>query len=109
MAYLVKVKPDEQDVESPYPDTLRAIMDCFNRLAEYEDANLSSEQVKALCTRLDAARELVKRSREALCVGIANGVLIRENLSRQFPDDALEIMNDSATALAKWLESEGSK
>lgn len=37
MAYLVKVKPDEQEVESPYPNTLNAIIESFQRLAEYED------------------------------------------------------------------------
>lgn len=38
MAYLVKVKPNEQEVESPYPNTLKAIMESFQRLAEYEIA-----------------------------------------------------------------------
>jgi hypothetical protein len=37
MAYLVKVKQNEQDVESPYPNTLRCIMEAFERLAQYED------------------------------------------------------------------------
>jgi hypothetical protein len=48
MAYLVNVKQDEQDVESPYPNTLRCIMDSFNRLASYEDSGLSPEEVKQL-------------------------------------------------------------
>ncbi len=37
MAYLVNVKPNEQDVESPYPNTLKCIMEAFERLAQYED------------------------------------------------------------------------
>jgi len=37
-AYLVNVKPDEQEVESPYKNTLQCILDCFERLARYEDA-----------------------------------------------------------------------
>lgn len=37
MAYLVKVRPDEQEVESSYPNTLKCILEGFNRLAEYED------------------------------------------------------------------------
>lgn len=35
---LVKVKDDEQEVESPYPNTLKAILECFNRLGELENA-----------------------------------------------------------------------
>jgi hypothetical protein len=38
MAYLVKVKPNEQDVESPYPNTLKCIMEALERLAQYEEA-----------------------------------------------------------------------
>ena len=37
-AYLVNVKPDEQEVDSPYKNTLQCILDCFERLAAYEDA-----------------------------------------------------------------------
>lgn len=37
LAYLVKVKSDEQEVDSAYPNTLRCILEAFNRLAEYED------------------------------------------------------------------------
>ena len=46
MAYLVNVKPDEQDVESSYPNTLRCIVDSFERLAAFEDSGLSPEEVK---------------------------------------------------------------
>ena len=48
MAYLINVKQNEQDVESPYPNTLRCIMDSFNRLASYEDSGLSPEEVQEL-------------------------------------------------------------
>jgi hypothetical protein len=37
LAYLIKVKPDEQEVESLYPNTLNAIFESFQKLAEYED------------------------------------------------------------------------
>lgn len=37
LAYLVNVKPDEQEVDSPYKNTLQCILDCFERLAYYED------------------------------------------------------------------------
>lgn len=40
---LVKVKDDEQDVESPYPNTLKAILECFSRLGELENAIESGE------------------------------------------------------------------
>jgi len=48
MAYLINVKQNEQVVESPYPNTLRCIMDSFNRLAAYEDSGLSPEEVQEL-------------------------------------------------------------
>lgn len=50
MAYLVKVRPDEQDVDSPYPDTLRCILESFKRLAEYEDTGLYPEEIVNLNT-----------------------------------------------------------
>jgi len=37
LAYLVNVKPDEQAVDSPHKNTLQCILDCFERLAHYED------------------------------------------------------------------------
>lgn len=38
MAYLVNVKSHEQDVESPYPHTLRCITEAFEKLAQYEES-----------------------------------------------------------------------
>jgi len=46
LAYLVGVKPNEQVVESPHSNTLRCILDCFQRLAEYEDTGLMPEEIK---------------------------------------------------------------
>ena len=48
MAYLVKVKPDEQEVESPYPNTLNAIIESFQRLAEYENKIERGELVEVV-------------------------------------------------------------
>ena len=48
MAYLINVKQNEQVVESPYPNTLRCIMDSFDRLAAYEDSGLSPDEVQEL-------------------------------------------------------------
>ena len=48
MAYLVKVKPSEQDVESPYPNTLNCVLESFKRLAEYEDTGLTPEEIRDL-------------------------------------------------------------
>lgn len=45
MAYLVNVKPNEQDVESPYPNTLKCIMKAFERLAEYEETGLEPNEI----------------------------------------------------------------
>jgi predicted Zn-ribbon and HTH transcriptional regulator len=46
LAYLVKVMPDEQSVESPYPNTLKAILESLQRLAAYEDTGLSPEEIE---------------------------------------------------------------
>ena len=40
---LVNVKDNEQEVESPYPNTLKAILECFERLGELENAIKSGE------------------------------------------------------------------
>lgn len=40
---LVKVKADEQEVDSPYKNTLEAIFECFQRLAEYENAEFGMD------------------------------------------------------------------
>ena len=85
MAYLVKVKPDEQDVESPYPNTLRCIIEAFERLAKYEDSGLSPEEIvrlndfeKSQCAKLLAEngllKEAAKRTAEILqdMVDVAN-------------------------------------
>ena len=54
MAYLVNVKPNEQDVESPYPHTLKCIMDAFERLAQYEDTGLSPDDIKEMKYRMES-------------------------------------------------------
>lgn len=55
MAYLVKVKPSEQEVESPYPNTLNCILESFKRLAEYEDTGLTPDDIK---TYIEAFKRL---------------------------------------------------
>jgi hypothetical protein len=49
MAFLTKVKDSEQDVESPYPNTLKAILDSIQKLAEYEDAEEQGLLIKLPC------------------------------------------------------------
>ena len=48
-AYLVNVKPDEQEVNSPHKNTLQCILDCFERLAQYEDAEEQGRCVVLPC------------------------------------------------------------
>ena len=45
LAYLVNVKPNEQEVDSPHKNTLKCILDCFERLAQYEDAEIARQSV----------------------------------------------------------------
>lgn len=40
---LAKVKDNEQEVDSPYRNTLAAIVECFQRLAEYENAEFGTD------------------------------------------------------------------
>ena len=47
LAYLVNVKPNEQEVNSPHKNTLKCILDCFERLAQYEDEAIARQSVKS--------------------------------------------------------------
>ena len=47
LAYLVNVKPNEQEVDSPHKNTLKCILDCFERLAQYEDEAIARQSVKS--------------------------------------------------------------
>lgn len=42
---LVKVKDNEQEVDSPHRNTLAAILECFQRLAEYENAEFGDFKI----------------------------------------------------------------
>lgn len=57
-AYLAGVRPDEQAVDSEYPNTLNCILESFERLAAYEETGLAPEEIAALKARLDNAIEL---------------------------------------------------
>lgn len=59
-AYLVNVKPDEQEVDSPYKNTLQCILDCFERLAQYEDAEEQGLLVRLPCKVGDTVWFLTK-------------------------------------------------
>lgn len=52
LAYLKNVKPNEQDVESPYPNTLQCILESFNQLATYEDTKLTPAEIEQLKAEL---------------------------------------------------------
>lgn len=57
IAYLVNVKPNEQTVESPYPNTLKCILDCFEKLAEYEETGFDPKQIKNLSSHIKEIEE----------------------------------------------------
>ena len=46
LAYLVNVKPNEQEVDSPHKNTLKCILECFERLAQYEEEAIARQSVK---------------------------------------------------------------
>ena len=64
-AYLVGVKPNEQEVNSPYRNTLQCIVDCFERLATLEDI-LYAEDGTEIVT-LDRLREICAAERDGRC------------------------------------------
>ena len=49
LPYLVKVKKDEQEIERSFPNTLKAILESFQRLADYEDAEEQGLLIKLPC------------------------------------------------------------
>lgn len=51
---LVKVKNDEQEIESPYPNTLRACFESWQRLGAYEDTGLMPDEIAAMQAELAA-------------------------------------------------------
>jgi hypothetical protein len=104
LAYLVGVKPNEQEVDSPHPNTLRCILECFQSLAAYEDTGLTPGNItyqtaqlqewQRKCnlmhrdnTQLRAELEQVKAERdaavEALCGNCAYCIKESVCLSRQ--------------------------
>lgn len=48
IAYLANIKAGEQLIESEYPNTLKAILESFDRLAEYEDKIERGELVEVV-------------------------------------------------------------
>ena len=45
---LAKVKDSEQEVDSPYPNTLRAILESFQRLGAYEDTGMTPDEIATM-------------------------------------------------------------
>jgi len=74
MAYLVNVKNDEQEVECKYPNTLRCILDSFQRLAEYEDTGFTPEGV----INLKAALAATKAMYDVVCDAEEKTVLLEK-------------------------------
>lgn len=69
---LVKVKDNEQEVDSPYPNTLKAILECFQQLGAYEDTELLPAEITAmkdenarLRAELEAAKSDIRRMLQA--------------------------------------------
>ena len=63
---LVKVKDNEQDIESPYPNTLRACFESWQRLGAYEDTGLTPDEIVAFKAKLGEFSEAFKGA-QAVC------------------------------------------
>lgn len=51
---LVKVKDNEQEIESPYRNTLQACFESWQRLGQYEDTGLTPDEIAVLRAELGA-------------------------------------------------------
>jgi hypothetical protein len=67
-AYLVKVKSDEQAVDSEYPNTLRCIIECFEKLAKYEETGLEPEQIEALRQENKRLEAAIQEWADGVCI-----------------------------------------
>lgn len=65
IAYLGKVKDNEQTVDSEYPDTLKAIFESIQRLAAYEDTERTPEMINQMKIK---AQELETELNELNCL-----------------------------------------
>ena len=63
---LVKVKDNEQDIESPYPNTLRACFESWQMLGAYEDTGLAPDEIVALKAKLGEFSKAFKGA-QAVC------------------------------------------
>jgi predicted nuclease with TOPRIM domain len=95
LAYLVNVKPNEQAVDSEYPNTLRCILESFKRLAAYEDTGLTPEEINALKSGCDT---MIKENADLLA---ENAKLLSENNAN---DRAIIELNDENANLRAELE-----
>ena len=66
LAYLVGVRQDEQEVNSPYKNTLQCILDCFQHLAAIEDVLYAKDGTELIT--LDRLREICAAEREQKCL-----------------------------------------
>lgn len=84
---LAKVKQDEQEIESHHPDTLRAVCESWQRLAQYENTGLTPVAVARLMNETHGTTEMDLRSIQPghMAVGFPdeedgeeNGIIIHE-------------------------------
>ena len=76
---LVKVRDDEQEVDSPYKNTLQSILECFERLGKIEDVLYDADGNEVIS--LDRLRELAEDEAKGRSTGFSdrNGTIIREH------------------------------
>ena len=115
-AYLVNVKPDEQEVDSPHKNTLQCILDCFERLAAYEDTGLEPDEIEALKiasmgkslaqitefdgVTIDRLRELAGADKDGRCVVLLEPVSNTYKLLKPLEKSELFGMRGTAVLVA---------
>lgn len=94
-AYLVNVKEHEQAVDGPY-NTLKCIMECLNRLAEYEDTGYTPEQIKNMGESLQTIANIGKMV-EVKGYGTVISIPTVDSLKR-FAQETLDSLSNTVAA-----------
>jgi molecular chaperone GrpE (heat shock protein) len=101
MAYLANVKPNEQVIESSYPDTLKCIMECFEKLAQYEETGLEPDTIEAQQQEIQQLQAENAAMREALEKSKTKFVQYRRVYGSIGAEAMTEVIDEALSAIEK--------
>lgn len=104
---LVKVKDNEQEIESPYRNTLQACFESWQQLGRYEDTGLTPDEIAALRTRAENNQTCyVSEAAEAERLRIENAALLNSSKLLESDRDAERKIRLAAEAELAALKAE---